>query len=89
MSHAPGPRFGTMTAPAHVDYQDPAEIGRDATSITRSIHVPVSYQEPGVTRDTIGEGVGAGFRHIALGPPSPYPADVARWVADQVIGASA
>ena len=31
-----------------------AEIGRDPASITRSIHLPVSYDEPGRTRDAIG-----------------------------------
>ncbi|MEU7912930.1 LLM class flavin-dependent oxidoreductase [Microbispora bryophytorum] len=62
-----------------------AEIGRDPTSITRSIHLPVSYDRPGPTRDAIGEAIDAGFRHIVLGLPSPYPAGVARWVADELI----
>ncbi|MFI6793284.1 LLM class flavin-dependent oxidoreductase [Nonomuraea sp. NPDC050383] len=62
-----------------------AEIGRDPASITRSIHLPVSYEQPGITRDAIGEAIEAGFRHIVLGLPAPYPADVARWVADELI----
>ncbi|MDR8411406.1 LLM class flavin-dependent oxidoreductase [Nonomuraea sp. 3-1Str] len=62
-----------------------AEIGRDPASITRSIHLPVSYEQPGITRDAIGEAIDAGFRHIVLGLPAPYPADVARWVADELI----
>ncbi|MFD9888047.1 LLM class flavin-dependent oxidoreductase [Amycolatopsis sp. NPDC059027] len=62
------------------------EIGRDPASITRSIHLPVSYERPGTTRNAIGEAVDAGFGHIVLGLPDPYPADVARWVADEVIG---
>ncbi|MFJ2675722.1 LLM class flavin-dependent oxidoreductase [Streptomyces sp. NPDC087525] len=62
-----------------------AEIGRDPASITRSIHLPVSYDRPAVTRDAIGEAVDAGFRHIVLGLPAPYPADVARWVTDELI----
>jgi len=62
-----------------------AEIGRDPASITRSIHLPVSYDQPGTTRDAIGEAIDAGFRHIVLGLSAPYPADVARWVADQFI----
>ena len=40
---------------------------------------------PGATRDAIGEALDAGFRHIVLGLPAPYPADVARWVADELI----
>jgi alkanesulfonate monooxygenase SsuD/methylene tetrahydromethanopterin reductase-like flavin-dependent oxidoreductase (luciferase family) len=66
-----------------------AEIGRDPDSITRSIHLRVSYDQPGVTRDAIGEAIDAGFRHIVLGlPPAPYPANVAQWVADELIAAS-
>jgi alkanesulfonate monooxygenase SsuD/methylene tetrahydromethanopterin reductase-like flavin-dependent oxidoreductase (luciferase family) len=64
------------------------EIGRDPASITRSIHLPVSYDQPGVTRDRIDEAIDAGFRHIVLGLQVPYPADVARWVADELIATS-
>ena len=66
-----------------------AEIGRDPASILRSIHLPVSYDQPTVTRDAIGEAIDAGFRHIVLGLPAPYPADVARWVTDELISTSA
>ena len=62
-----------------------AEIGRDPASVTRSIHLPVSYDQPGITQDAIGAAIGAGFRHIVLGLPAPYPADVAQWVADKLI----
>ena len=65
-----------------------ADIGRDPDSVTRSIHLSVSYDRPGVTRDAIGEAIGAGFRHIVLGLSAPYPADVARWVTDELISTS-
>ncbi|MFI6931865.1 LLM class flavin-dependent oxidoreductase [Streptomyces sp. NPDC050287] len=65
------------------------EIGRDPASVTRSIHLPVFYDRPGVTRHAIDEAVDAGFRHIVLGLPTPYPADVARWVTDELIGTRA
>ena len=65
-----------------------AEIGRDPASITRSLVLPVSYDQPGSTRDTIAEVVGAGFRHIVLSLPAPYPANVAQWVTDEVISKS-
>ncbi|MET9490444.1 LLM class flavin-dependent oxidoreductase [Nocardia sp. NPDC006630] len=61
------------------------EIGRDSASITRSIHLPVSYDEPGTTRAAIATAIDAGFRHIVLGLSTPYPAEVARWVADELI----
>ena len=65
------------------------EIGRDPASITRSIHLRVSYDEPDATRDAIANAVHAGFGHVVLGLPSPYPEKVARWVADELIGAPA
>jgi alkanesulfonate monooxygenase SsuD/methylene tetrahydromethanopterin reductase-like flavin-dependent oxidoreductase (luciferase family) len=65
-----------------------AEIGRDPAAITRSIPLAVSYDQPGTTLDAIGEALGAGFRHITLGLPAPYPDNVARWVADEIIAKS-
>jgi len=62
-----------------------AEIGRDPASITRSIHLPVSYERPGDTREAIAAATGAGFGHIVLGLTAPYPDGVARWVADELI----
>jgi alkanesulfonate monooxygenase SsuD/methylene tetrahydromethanopterin reductase-like flavin-dependent oxidoreductase (luciferase family) len=65
------------------------EIGRDPASIARSIHLQVSYDDrPGSTRDAIGEALGAGFGHIVLGLPAPYPTGVARWVTDELITTS-
>ncbi len=66
-----------------------AEIGRDPASITRSIHLPVSYDEPDRTRDAIREAVDAGFRHVVLGLSAPYPDGVARWVAEELVSRSA
>ena len=66
-----------------------AEIGRDPASVTRSIYLSVSYDQPSSTRDAIGEAIGAGFRHIVLGLPAPFPANVARWVTDELITTSA
>ena len=65
-----------------------AEIGRDPASITRSLVLPVSYDEPGRTRDGITAAVGAGFRHVVLSLPAPYPENVAQWVTDEVISKS-
>jgi alkanesulfonate monooxygenase SsuD/methylene tetrahydromethanopterin reductase-like flavin-dependent oxidoreductase (luciferase family) len=62
-----------------------AEIGRDPASITRSLVLPVSYDDPGSTRDAIAAAAGAGFGHIVLSLPAPYRQNVARWVADELI----
>jgi alkanesulfonate monooxygenase SsuD/methylene tetrahydromethanopterin reductase-like flavin-dependent oxidoreductase (luciferase family) len=66
-----------------------AEIGRDPAAITRSIHLPVDYDKPGITRDAIGAALDVGFRHVVLGLPAPWPVGVARWVADELIIPSA
>ncbi|QRP51251.1 LLM class flavin-dependent oxidoreductase [Amycolatopsis sp. FDAARGOS 1241] len=62
-----------------------AEIGRDSAEIARSIHLPVSYEDPGPTRKAIAEAVDAGFDHVVLGLPAPFPEGVAQWVADELI----
>ncbi|HEY0812223.1 MAG TPA: LLM class flavin-dependent oxidoreductase [Pseudonocardia sp.] len=62
-----------------------ADIGRDPASITRSFYIPVSYDEPKTTRHAISEALEAGFPHIVLGLPAPFPEGVAQWVADELI----
>jgi alkanesulfonate monooxygenase SsuD/methylene tetrahydromethanopterin reductase-like flavin-dependent oxidoreductase (luciferase family) len=62
-----------------------AGIGRDPASLTRSIHLQVSYDQPDITRDAIGRAIDAGFEHLVLGLPNPYPVGVARWVVDELI----
>lgn len=64
------------------------QIGRDPATIRRSIALPVSYDRPTDTRAAIAEAVDAGFEHLVLMLPSPYPPHVARWVADELIGAT-
>ncbi|HEX9518826.1 MAG TPA: LLM class flavin-dependent oxidoreductase [Streptosporangiaceae bacterium] len=66
-----------------------AEIGRDPASVTRSIVLPLSYDQPSTTRGAVGQAIAAGFQHIVLGLPAPYPTNVARWVAEEIIIASA
>ncbi|MGX6448114.1 LLM class flavin-dependent oxidoreductase [Patulibacter sp. S7RM1-6] len=62
-----------------------AEAGRDPAEIVRSVHLPVAYDRPGPTREAIARAVAAGFRHVVLGLPAPYPDGVARWVADEFV----
>ena len=62
-----------------------AELGRDPASISRSVVLPVSYDHPGHTRDAIDDAIKAGFGHIVLGLPAPYPEHAARWVASELI----
>jgi alkanesulfonate monooxygenase SsuD/methylene tetrahydromethanopterin reductase-like flavin-dependent oxidoreductase (luciferase family) len=65
-----------------------AEIGRDPASITRSIHLQVSYDHAVKTRDSIARAIDAGFQHIVLGLPAPYPEDVAHWITGELISES-
>jgi alkanesulfonate monooxygenase SsuD/methylene tetrahydromethanopterin reductase-like flavin-dependent oxidoreductase (luciferase family) len=65
-----------------------AEIDRDPAEITRSVALPVSYDQPEQVRRAIAESVDAGFRHVILILPAPYPEHVARWVAEELIAAS-
>ena len=62
-----------------------AELGRDPASITRSLVLPVAYDRPHTTREAIAAATGAGFGHLVLALPPPYPVDVAHWLADEVI----
>lgn len=62
-----------------------ADIGRDPAAITRSIALPVAYDDPAATRQAAAEAVDAGFPHVVLILPAPYPEHVARWVADEIV----
>jgi alkanesulfonate monooxygenase SsuD/methylene tetrahydromethanopterin reductase-like flavin-dependent oxidoreductase (luciferase family) len=65
-----------------------SEIGRQPASITRSFHVPVSYDDPATTRDTVAAAIDAGFTLVVLSLSTPYPDAVVRWVADEIVTAS-
>jgi alkanesulfonate monooxygenase SsuD/methylene tetrahydromethanopterin reductase-like flavin-dependent oxidoreductase (luciferase family) len=62
-----------------------ADIGRDPAAVVRSMHLQVSYDQPGIARDAIARAIEAGFGHLVLGLPDPYPAGVAQWVVDELI----
>jgi alkanesulfonate monooxygenase SsuD/methylene tetrahydromethanopterin reductase-like flavin-dependent oxidoreductase (luciferase family) len=82
------PGFGEMAAirerMARLDRYC-AELGRDPGEVTRSIYLPASYADPGVTRAAIAEAVDSGFTHVVLGLTPPYPGR-AEWVAEKVLG---
>ena len=62
-----------------------AEIGRDPATITRSIHLRAAYADAATTREAIAKAIEAGFSHIVLGLPAPWPEDVGHWVAGELI----
>jgi alkanesulfonate monooxygenase SsuD/methylene tetrahydromethanopterin reductase-like flavin-dependent oxidoreductase (luciferase family) len=61
------------------------DIGRDPRTITRSVQLAISYDDPARTRDAVREMIEVGFTHVVLNLPSPYPSDVAHRVAADVI----
>ena len=65
-----------------------AEIGRDPASITRSIHLRISLEHADTTRKAIIKAIDAGFRHVVLGLPAPYPENAARWITNELINPS-
>ena len=38
-----------------------------------------------MTQEAIDKAVDAGFQHIVLGMPAPYPANVAQWVTNELV----
>ena len=62
------------------------EIGRDPAEIIGSLVLRVAYADPDATRATIARAVDAGFGHLVLSLPAPFPDGVAQWVADELIG---
>ena len=88
LGNIPGGDIGDVVGRSALLDRYCAEIGRDPGSITRSIHLSVSYDQPNITRDAIGEAINAGFQHIVLGLSPPYPANVAQWVTNELISTS-
>ena len=66
-----------------------AQIGRDPASITRSLVLPVSYDDPASTRAAIARATDQGFRHLVLSLPAPYPRNAAHWMAAELISGQA
>ncbi|MEV4350816.1 LLM class flavin-dependent oxidoreductase [Actinoplanes sp. NPDC049596] len=61
------------------------ELGRDPATITRSITLSASPTDTPRTRDSVDAAIEAGFSHIVLSLPTPYPPGIAEWVADSII----
>lgn len=60
-------------------------IGRDPREITRSVQLAISYDDAARTRENLRLLIDAGFLHLVLNLPTPYPSNVARWVTDELI----
>jgi alkanesulfonate monooxygenase SsuD/methylene tetrahydromethanopterin reductase-like flavin-dependent oxidoreductase (luciferase family) len=60
-------------------------VGRDPAAITRSAQLAIAYDDPARSRAHLGQLIEAGFTHLVLNLPSPYPEGVARWATDELI----
>jgi alkanesulfonate monooxygenase SsuD/methylene tetrahydromethanopterin reductase-like flavin-dependent oxidoreductase (luciferase family) len=62
-----------------------ADIGRDPVSIGRSVQLLIAAADPAGVRATILDAIAAGFDHIVLAVRPPWPANLARWLAREII----
>jgi len=60
------------------------EAGRNPASVTRSIHLPFSVHRPADTAGTIRQAIDAGFRHVVLGLPAPFPQGIGEQVTELI-----
>lgn len=60
-------------------------IGRDPSTISRSLQQIVSYDDPAGTRAIVRKAVGLGFDHIVLSLPRPYPERAVRRLVREFI----
>jgi alkanesulfonate monooxygenase SsuD/methylene tetrahydromethanopterin reductase-like flavin-dependent oxidoreductase (luciferase family) len=87
--NVPGPPHASLefvTERSRLLDQHCADIGRDPASITRSVQLLIGADDPASVRSTVADLINAGFRHIVFGVRPPGPDNVARWLADQIIG---
>ncbi len=88
MWNIPGPPHSSVefvTERSRVLDRHCADIGRDPASIVRSVQLLFPADDPASVRATIAELAAAGFRHIALAVRPPWPDNLARWLADEII----
>jgi alkanesulfonate monooxygenase SsuD/methylene tetrahydromethanopterin reductase-like flavin-dependent oxidoreductase (luciferase family) len=62
-----------------------ADLGRDPASITRSVQLLITTADPAGVRATVLAAAGAGFGHIVLAVRPPWPGNLARWLASEII----
>jgi alkanesulfonate monooxygenase SsuD/methylene tetrahydromethanopterin reductase-like flavin-dependent oxidoreductase (luciferase family) len=61
-------------------------LGRDPASVVRSVQLIVSADDPAAVRQMVARVIQAGFGHVVLAVRPPAPDNVARWLADEIIG---
>jgi alkanesulfonate monooxygenase SsuD/methylene tetrahydromethanopterin reductase-like flavin-dependent oxidoreductase (luciferase family) len=86
--NVPGPPHASLEFLAErsqVLDQQCAAVGRDPSTITRSVQMILPGDDAAAARRIVAAVIERGFRHIVLGLRPPWPDNVARWLADEVI----
>jgi len=86
--NVPGPPHASLEYLAErsqVLDQQCAAVGRDPRTVIRSVQMILSSDDAAAARRTVAAVIDGGFRHIVLALRPPWPDNVARWLADEVI----
>jgi alkanesulfonate monooxygenase SsuD/methylene tetrahydromethanopterin reductase-like flavin-dependent oxidoreductase (luciferase family) len=86
--NVPGPPHASLEFLAErsqVLDQQCVAAGRDPRTIIRSVQMILPSDDAAAARRTVAAVIDGGFRHIVLALRPPWPENVARWLADEVI----
>lgn len=86
--NVPGPPHASLEFLAERSHeldQQCTAVGRDPSTVTRSVQMILPGDDALAARHIVGAVIEAGFRHIVLALRPPWPDNVARWLADEVI----
>ncbi len=86
--NVPGPPHASLEFLAErsqvLDQQCTA-VGRDPSTVTRSVQIILPGDDAVAARRIVAAVIESGFRHIVLALRPPWPDNVARWLAEEVI----
>jgi alkanesulfonate monooxygenase SsuD/methylene tetrahydromethanopterin reductase-like flavin-dependent oxidoreductase (luciferase family) len=86
--NVPGPPHASLEFLAErsqVLDQQCSAVGRDPSTVTRSVQMILPGDDAAAARRIVAAVIEGGFRHIVLALRPPWPDNVARWLADEVI----
>jgi alkanesulfonate monooxygenase SsuD/methylene tetrahydromethanopterin reductase-like flavin-dependent oxidoreductase (luciferase family) len=86
--NVPGPPHGSLEFLAdrcRVLDQHCADLGRDPVTITKSVQLMFTADEPAVARQTVSDVIALGFDQVVLAVRGAGPDNVPRWLVDELI----
>lgn len=87
--NAPGPPHASLeflTERSAVLDRHCEAVGRDPATVLRSVQLIVGADDPAAVRQVVTKVIEAGFGHVVVAVRPPAPDNVARWLADEIIG---